>query len=318
MKLSVSVMTHVGRIAGAERLATALAGLPVRVVVDPDPTGPKSTVRTAALAWKPWTDADHHMVIQDDAWPVDGFVEVVQRAVTERPDSLLSFFCEWGSLSSHAVRIAAYAHRPWAEPIDTYIPTQALSAPRGWAHQISEYLGTLPLDVPDDEAVYSLASERGWDMLISVPNLVQHDEVRSLIGNDFHGARRATVLPQSPVPAGWYGGDALTGLDAVPCTHWSSRRLERRIRPDRRGKEWPMELWPTVDGATEIDPDEPESALACLLSRLRSVAADWRSPAAAEVGAAWLRDLDQSATASLRPGVLRRPVPPATTPARPA
>lgn len=222
-RVSVSVMAHPRRAAAARDIARACGTLPARVVLDPEPGGPPSTVRTARLAWRPWSPgATHHLVLQDDVTLPPDLDRHVLAAVTAQPDAALSFFSEWGSFTSHALRIGAYGGYPWVRQPDTYLATQALVLPVGHAEALAGHLGTADLTEPDDHVVHRYASAAGLPHLVSNPNLVEHDAGSSLIGNGEMGARRATVplAAEAPLPPSWWRGDALTSLTRVPSVFW--------------------------------------------------------------------------------------------------
>ncbi|QGQ19874.1 hypothetical protein GC089_12445 [Cellulomonas sp. JZ18] len=197
--------------------------MPVRVVLDPDPDGPPSTVRTARRAWRPWhASATHHLLLQDDVTLPPDFGRHVTAAVAARPDAALSFFSEWGSFTSHALRVGAYAGYPWVRQPDTYLATQALVLPVGHADALAHLLAGADLDEPDDHAVHRYVTGAGIEHLVSSPNLVQHDDRPSVVGNGAMGARRATVplAASAPPSATWWRGDALTSLRRVPSVFW--------------------------------------------------------------------------------------------------
>ncbi|UZN02963.1 hypothetical protein [Cellulomonas sp. S1-8] len=236
-RVAVSVMAHPRRAAAAADIARACGTLPARVVLDPEPHGPPSTVRTARLAWLPWQrDATHHLVLQDDVLLRADFDRHVTAAVAARPAAALSLFTEWGSFTSHALRIAAFGGHPWARQPDTYLGTQALVMPAGHARAFAERLAAVDLAVPDDHAVHAYTHEAGLEHLVSNPNLVQHEVGTSMVGNVAMGARRATVtLPDDvPLPADWWQGEALTELTRIPSVFWRDAgpsSYERRPTP---------------------------------------------------------------------------------------
>lgn len=246
MRISASVMAHPRRHDDARRLAAQLADFDARLVLDPDPSGLPSTMRTAQLAWIPGYQATHHLVVQDDIRLRENFVTEVRNACDSRSSAALAFFCEWGSRSSHAVRLGAGLGAPWVPPTDTYIPTQALLLPAETASSLAAALALEDIDRPDDEAVYEHLVGASVTMLISIPNLVDHDFGSSLIGNSSHGRRRATVLSESEIPLGWWTGTPLAGLESIPSTHWRTSLRERQLRASS-SDEWSIEQVDDVD-----------------------------------------------------------------------
>ena len=140
--VAISIMAHPDRSSGAEDIARRCGRLPVRIAYDPDPTGPPQTIRTARVAWRPWhPGATHHLVLQDDVALHPDFDQHVSSAIAARPESVLSFFSEWGSFTSHALRIAAYGGFPWVRQPDTYLGTQAIAMPVARAAELADMLG---------------------------------------------------------------------------------------------------------------------------------------------------------------------------------
>jgi hypothetical protein len=241
-------MAHPRRSPEAEALAATMRRLPTRVVYDPDPDGPASTVRTARLAWDPWLPrATHHLVLQDDVFPHESFEEQVLHATTAQPDAILSFFSEWGSFTSHALRIAALSGHAWVAQPDTYLGTQAALMTVAAARQFSRDLATVDDDVPDDHAIHAFAHRFGLRYFVSNPNLVEHDVGRSLVGNGNQGARRATVfLPQVSPDGAWWRRSPLADLSAFPAMHWSTAVASTYVRPAADSSRWsvgPRHAW---------------------------------------------------------------------------
>src|SRR5262245_51611110 len=146
--LSAVVMTHPRRIAAAEALRQRHPELDLGIIVDPDPGGAPDALRTARLAWAAAGEhATHHLVIQADMLLVDGFAKQLHAAIEAMPDGLLCLFSEWGSRTSHAVRLAAIAGASWVPVLDPYIPTAAHVLPAKLSRLLAEYPGEGPDDV---------------------------------------------------------------------------------------------------------------------------------------------------------------------------
>jgi hypothetical protein len=175
-------------------------------VVDPEPEGAPSTLRSARLAWDAVAPgATHHLVLQDDAVPCDGFRAQLSAAVESQPEAAVSLFVSWGSRLSYAVRLAALCGFSWTEVVERYMPTVALVMPAAPARDMASFLrgaqGT------DDEAVLSYLSQTGLPAYATVPSLVDHRDLPSLTGHDSGGIRRAACMVSSSEPyAKWNTG----------------------------------------------------------------------------------------------------------------
>lgn len=320
--VSVSIMAHPDRSEYADRLARQLADLPTRIVYDPEPRGTPSTVRVARLAWRPWhSSATHHLLVQDDVVIHLRFVEQVQDAIRSQPTAALSFFAEWGSFTSNAVRIASFAGRPWVTQPDTYLSTTAMSLPVAEAAALSAFLCDAP-DLPDDQAVFSFVHSRGLPHYVSNPNLVDHDVLPSLVGNGIQGVRRATnFAPDANAPADWWNRAPLTSLTRVPSVHWSTGSPSSYEAPTSEGPLWtiraPRDHWgayrddlsaiirraftrPTQSPA-DVRATSPMLAAAIILCDQISVASNY-TDAATPFG----RHIARESVRTLAPGTLRR------------
>ncbi|MBR7836072.1 hypothetical protein KDL01_22540 [Actinospica durhamensis] len=194
VRLSAAVMTHPSRLAEAERLLAALADLEPAMVIDPDPAGPPSSLRTARHAWAAVApDATHHLVLQDDAWPAAGFARQARDAAARRPGHAISLFTHWGSRTSFAVRLAALIGHGWAEVIDGYTPTVGLILPAAAARAFAG-LGEART-AKDDVEMRGFLLRRAIPSCVIVPNLVEHLGTDSLVGNDRLGPRRSACPP---------------------------------------------------------------------------------------------------------------------------
>ncbi|MFC8626782.1 hypothetical protein [Streptomyces anulatus] len=218
IRLSAAVMSHPRRAAAAHALADRFPDLNIRVVLDPDPEGPPTALRAARLAWAAVApDATHHLVLQDDALPVEDFLARLHTLIAAQPDAALSLFTEWGSRTSYALRIAAMHGHRLAPVVDDYIPCVALVLPAATARGFEEYVRAKVAEgAPDDVALLHYLADLGTRTLIPVVNLVDHPAETSLVGNSVHGPRPSACLTP--------GGDApdaspltvLTGLGTVP------------------------------------------------------------------------------------------------------
>ncbi|MFI1226358.1 MULTISPECIES: hypothetical protein [unclassified Streptomyces] len=196
------VMHHPRRRAGLARLVTALGDARPAVVVDPDPTGPPSPLRTAKRAWAAVdARATHHVVLQDDVAPIERFTEHLRAVIAARPDAAVALYVNWRSPhNAYLARWAALTGRPFADLAPhEYVPTLGLALPSEAAIELSRYLSRFPDDFrDDDELVTGFCLAAGLDIVACVPHLLDHLPGSSVAGNDHHGARHAAV----PLPAG--------------------------------------------------------------------------------------------------------------------
>jgi hypothetical protein len=197
VQLSMAVMTHPSRLDAAHRLAGAITG-PVTVVVDPQPDGPPSALRTAVRAWSHCpVDTTHHLVLQDDIRLAASFREQATEAARRHPGRLIALYANSTSWNGAAARAAMLAGYGWvATTPDDYFPTLATIMPCAVAHDFATYAGPLSVTRCDDDQVLKMfIAMRGHRTALRVPNLVQHEEQPSLIGNDDQGIRRSVAFP---------------------------------------------------------------------------------------------------------------------------
>jgi hypothetical protein len=217
--IAVSVMAHPNRRRAAEDLLVQMEDIPARIVYDPDPFGPSGTMRTARLAWKPWhAEQTHHLVIQDDSLTRPGFVRDLRAIVDRHPGDWVTLACEWGCKTAWVCLAAAVAGKPFAAVVDSYTPVWGLVMPVRDAELLSQYLLTVEDGVPDDEAVEQFRGIRGiGPAIVTIPNLLEHGEEPSLIGNDDQrGHRRSAVSYLGDIPRTWWEGRELAPLEGAP------------------------------------------------------------------------------------------------------
>ncbi|WP_189218568.1 MULTISPECIES: NAD(P)-dependent oxidoreductase [Streptomyces] len=208
-------MTHPKRLRAAEELAAGAPEGALRVVMDPDPAGRPSVLRTALAAWSAVEEgATHHLVVQDDMRLSGTFFERVLEAIGEMPDAALALFALWDSRNGAAVRLGALSGARWVGAVNEYFPCVAIVLPRHVAAGFVEY-GRRRLDGwPDDILMYRYLSDRGVPAYVSVPSLAEHEDHGSISGNGFRGPRRSVCFLSSDPPG---REDArLTGLRVVP------------------------------------------------------------------------------------------------------
>lgn len=236
--LSAAVMAHPARLRAAEELRDRHPELDLRIVVDPTPTVDGGPLRTARMAWDAVTpDATHHLVIQDDSALCASFREQVERAIAAKPHHALALYAEWGSNTSYACRLAAFVGAAWAEPIDHYLPTQALVLPAEVARGFSsfvEYAGP-----HDDMAMLGYLAKEGVTALAAMPNLVEDSSLPSIVGHDFLGHRASVCFLAEPGIVDWSTDavapttvpvlDPVTGQPMSLVQYNSSRTDWRRV-----------------------------------------------------------------------------------------
>ncbi|MFG1907344.1 hypothetical protein [Kribbella sp. NPDC048928] len=176
MKISASIMAHPRRWERAEKLAANLPTLSPAVVLDPEPDGAPSAMRTAALAWDSAGAEGYHLVLQDDTTLCVDF-ESRLGAVSTGDCDAVSMFADWGSVNGQSVRIAAMHGRGIAPIFQRSIPPQAMlmraDAAQEFARCCAEAIERG--ETRDSKLMWEFCRARGLSVGISVPNLVQHD-----------------------------------------------------------------------------------------------------------------------------------------------
>ncbi|MER8041667.1 NAD-dependent epimerase/dehydratase family protein [Streptomyces sp. NPDC094032] len=187
----------------------------LRVVMDPDPTGTPSVLRTALAAWDAIEDgATHQLVVQDDMMLSETFFERVRLAVDAMPDAALALFALWDSRNGAAVRFGALAGARWVGAVNEYFPCVAIVLPRAVAEGFVGYGRARLGGWPDDILMHRYLKENRVPRYVSVPSLAEHEDRGSLSGNAFRGPRRSVCFLPGDRPGD--EGDRLTGLDVLP------------------------------------------------------------------------------------------------------
>lgn len=201
--LSIAVMHHPKRAAQLPELLASCGSLPIRVVADPDPTGPPSPLRTAKRAWAAIADgATHHMVLQDDVAPIARFDEHLRAAVAAQPDRAITLHIGWQSApNAYLVRLAAAVGSAWAALSPSWTPTYGLLLPVALARDLAAHLAGIPDERRDDDRIITpYLADNDVAVLAPVPHLLEHADDIGVTGNADDGRRRATVfLPGHPV-----------------------------------------------------------------------------------------------------------------------
>jgi len=236
VRLSAVVMTHPRRLEAAEQLCRDHPELGLRVVMDPDPGGAPSALRTARVAWSAVDEgATHHLVLQDDVELGPDVLGLVHAAIEARPQASISLFAEFGWLTGSVCRIAALVGSPWAEVADTYVPTQGLVLEAEVARGYEPWSRRLPADdLMDDGPMLRYLREIGVPMWVIVPNLLEHTDAPSLLAHEFQG-RRASVCFG---PRGWDWSAAAVAPPIVPFIHWRTGRSLCLFGRQPHGHDW--------------------------------------------------------------------------------
>lgn len=260
IRVSVAVMTHPRRLGSAQNIASSVDSGSVQVVTDPDPSGVPTAWRTACRAWSSApSDATHHLVLQDDVQLSSRFMERVRTAIEREPHAALSFFAEWGSRTASAIRIGLLSESAWSPVLDDYIPTQALVLPVDVANGFEEYARKFTTEVdPDDVVMLEYLRSSRTPMAVSTHNLVEHDVVQSIVGNNEQGARCATNFALDSIEHEFAGGHL--SIKSAPFISWSTRELSL-LTPPSDGNIWQKKpLKETIEEALGLRFDQVDAA----------------------------------------------------------
>ncbi|WP_190394247.1 hypothetical protein [Nocardiopsis quinghaiensis] len=218
--LSASVMTHPRRSGSARRVLDSLGIADSALALDPEPEGPPSSLRASGVAFTDAArlDSTHHLVLQDDVRVCAGFPESVRGIAERHPEAAVSLFVEWGSRTAHLARWAVFTGAGAVPVINPYMPTLALLLPRGLAVDMGRFMKDAD-GRSDDRAALRFLRERGVPTLTVVPNLVEHDDLPSLKGNDDHGMRRSVCFAAEGAR---FDGTVLDVPPLLPFLRWNT------------------------------------------------------------------------------------------------
>ena len=203
-RVQVLVMAHPRRKRHAEYLAHTLHG---NVVLDPDPHGTPSALRTfakcLALQCSNGQRYTHALVIQDDALPHAQLLSVLPDIVARHPNDLTCLYVG----SSHAGRkllLGGYkrGRRYTKLPLKHFVPTVASIWPTRLAADFMIWLSLLQSDqvrAQDDEMVmdWRIHRYRAGQPVIAwatIPSLVAHDNGLPSILNPTHDRLQRAAL----------------------------------------------------------------------------------------------------------------------------
>lgn len=177
---TITVVTaHTSRLAAAEQLCDTLDAT---MFLDDGTLGEPGNTR-AALQWAEQQDGTHAIVIQDDAQPVDGFLNLAHAAINERPDRIISYYLGTGRPVQQS--IAAMVGKAdadgalWIDTTRLYWGV-AWSIPTDLLHNLNRWLDARR-DTPTDTEVGHWARFNRAPCTHTWPCLVDHADNGSLI-----------------------------------------------------------------------------------------------------------------------------------------
>lgn len=236
-RLSGAVMGHPSRINHAKAVAQRIDSDRVELVMDPQPDGPRSALRTTVRAWSSVpSDATHHLVLHDDMVPCTGFWAEATRAIQSFPEAALALCAFWNSRNGAAVRLAAMTGHRWVRGMREYTPCIALILPAEAARGYANFATTAGDCWPEDVLMYRYLDSIGLPTLVATPSLAEHQDLRSLSGNDFHGVRRSSWFLADPqqLPPSWQSEPA--EFHVVPF--FKHGVAQCAVRLGTRGEHW--------------------------------------------------------------------------------
>ncbi|MDQ3987858.1 MAG: hypothetical protein M3291_01410 [Actinomycetota bacterium] len=228
--LSGCVLTHPARGDAASRLAAQGPPGALSVVTDPLPSGPPTVLRTALAAWEAIPlSATHHLIVQDDMLLSAALFDRARLAIEARPQAAHALFSVWDSRNSGAVRLGALSGARWVASVNEYTPCAALILPRAVAAGYVSYVRNHPWTWPDDIMMFRYLRSENVPCLIAVPNLAEHGDAPSIVGNGFRGPRRSACFLRSD--RGGSEDRTRTDLSVVPF--FKNGRAQCVVRLDR-------------------------------------------------------------------------------------
>jgi hypothetical protein len=100
MSILFVVTAHTSRLEDAQRLCDEHDAT---MFLDDGTLGEPGNTRRA-LQWAEQQNTTHALIIQDDAQPVEGFLELAQQAIDERPNGIISYYLGTGRPKQDEVR----------------------------------------------------------------------------------------------------------------------------------------------------------------------------------------------------------------------
>jgi nucleoside-diphosphate-sugar epimerase len=181
-----------------------LAAEPLDLIIDPEPDGPPTALRTSIKAWSSIpAGSTHHLVLEDDAVPSAGFMRQVERAAAAAPDAAIAFYTNWQSRNGAAVRLGVLCGARWTVAVEEYSPTVALLMPSSVGRAFPAYARRAGDAWPDDIVMARYLRDSGVPTYLTVPNLVEQAAVPSTLEYDLDMLSRATCFSALPAAADW-------------------------------------------------------------------------------------------------------------------
>lgn len=189
MVISVAIQHHPSRAELVERLRASFptAELVVDPFPDQEPTvNPLRTYRHALARTPP--DADWRVILQDDLVACTGAWDVLPSILARHPGTLVSLYQGMVPQANAITTVRAweqgqrYAVIP---PNGSWCPVMALCWPAALVDVFTDWcLNQRRLGTGDDEIVGRWRNQWREDLVVTLPNLVEHpDDVVSLIGS---------------------------------------------------------------------------------------------------------------------------------------
>lgn len=200
--MRVVVAAHPSRARAMARTMARTIGGDYDIVLDPDPGGPPSAIRTYARALASLPADRHALILQDDAVPHPDVAHHADLIVRKHPDALVSLYVGSAHAGGHTIRHDAHRGRRFAAlPLRHFVPTVALIWPPGAPAAFLAWIAANPRRddrYQDDETVKEwrcATRPRPIAAYASIPSLVRHDNtLASLLNHGHHGPRDA-LLP---------------------------------------------------------------------------------------------------------------------------
>lgn len=123
-------------------------------------------------------DCTHLLIVQDDAQPVPGFADAVDRIAARWPDNPV---CLWLSASPH--NAAGRARRAWGKQLyvplgpAAFVPLVAVLWPKVKAEEFLDWSQTAArMTRADDGNVARWMKQTKQEFMVTVPSIVEHDD----------------------------------------------------------------------------------------------------------------------------------------------
>ncbi|MFG3050952.1 NAD-dependent epimerase/dehydratase family protein [Kitasatospora sp. NPDC048239] len=234
VRVSGAVMTHPRRADLARELIGRCRPEELDLVLDPEPDGPPTGLRTAVRAWSSVpAGATHRLVLQDDAVLTPGFFDHVRAAARAAPAAALAFYTHWQSRNAAAVRLAVLSGHRWAPATAEYTPTVVLLLPAAVAAGFADYAREFGATWADDVVMSRYLRAAGVPTYLAAPNLADHADVPSMHANGGHGPRRSACFAALAAGADWELDGGLAELDAIPFFKYGRAQVATRLADGR-------------------------------------------------------------------------------------